>query len=139
MALVRISVSLTLLLTLCGGCSHRTRPSPTEIRAQWKQAISYAAEAELFADIVRERRATAHFAEAHAKDLRDEIGKSVQQLSAMQQDGQAHEKVKQLVSRLTTLSQQITIVGASTGDDAALSTAQDRITRIRQELEQADR
>ncbi len=136
MRLLHVLAAVMLLATI-GGCSHQKTLSHDDLRSQMVEAVSYASEAELFVDFVRQRRATEHYAEEHPRFLREEIGDSLKQLSGARSDAHEEPTLRLIEAELTALSNELAAIGRSLGDDGALAAARGRITQMRQTLERA--
>lgn len=74
-------LTAVLLLLVSTGCSRKKTLTSDDLKSQLTQAISFAAEEEMFVDYVRAGRATSNFAEQHAAYLDAEIQRSADELA----------------------------------------------------------
>lgn len=127
---------VVLLASLCG-CSHQKTLSRDDLRSEFTQAISYAAETELLAQFVRQGHATEHFAEAHPSYLGSEIDDSLKELAQKQAEPALDSSFHLLQEQLRTLSRELGAIRSAVSDQDALASAQAQAAKVRQTLQRA--
>jgi hypothetical protein len=125
---------LTALLLLIS-CSHQKTMDLDEVRSYLSSAVSFASEAEMVVDYIRQNRATRQYADGHLAYLADEIERSAKELHETSTTAITEEKIEQCRAELDTLANELSAVRLQVDNPDALAANRERIDEIRLALE----
>lgn len=136
MRYVCLVAAFVTIAVLCG-CSKHKALSEDELRSELLSADSYATEAEMFIDYVRQGHATRRFAEEHALQLSNEIGHSEKELNSKSVQPPDVQLFNDCKAQFEFLRRELPLIPALMGSDHALQTEHAKIAASRQRLAEA--
>jgi len=139
----RSSVALAVLAlaaVFLAGCSRDKSIDRDKARSEIRSAHSFAAESELFLELVLHGQAPQHYAEEHTGYLQKAVEKSAKELEQARPEPDAKDFVRECQMGLGSLDNELSgIRTAIAGNDKnTLTAAPGRITAIRKSLENAN-
>jgi hypothetical protein len=128
---------LTVLLLLIS-CSYQKTMDLDEVRSYLISAVSFASEAEMLIDYIRQNRATRQYADGHLAYLADEVERSSKDLHATLTTVSTTEKIEQCRAELDTLANELSAVRLHIDDPGALAVIREHVDEVRLALERAN-
>jgi uncharacterized coiled-coil DUF342 family protein len=132
-----VPFALGFILVLCSCSRHKTL-TREELRSDLISAKSLVAETEMFLDYVRQNRATKYYAQGHIEYVTQEIERSRKELQESSPAQGEEDAVQELRAQLDALKVELHSLRGRLDDEVALATANERIEKIRQALDEAN-
>jgi hypothetical protein len=107
------------------------------VRSHLTTAVSFASEAEMVIDYIRQHRVTRQYADGHLAYLTEEVDRSAQELHEISTTT-AREQVEQCRAELDRLASELSAARLNIDDTGALAAHRERVDEIRLSLEQAN-
>lgn len=130
-----LPVALPVFLLM--GCGSR-QASRSDVQSDLRQSASLACETEMFVEYLSQGRSTYYFALGHLQNLRDEVNRSVEELSGVKASPPLMKALDFDAGQLRLLQEQIDDVRRNVGQPGGLDNYMERIRGIRIALQQAN-
>src|SRR3569832_1714535 len=131
---MRLGLAIFLILAL-SACSGSKTLGFEEIRSNFLEASSAAAETLTFIDHVRQGRVTANFARGHAENLHEQIEQQIEELGKARPEAQFQADVNRCHGDLEQLRANVDQVASSLANDDSLARIADRVGKIHSDLQ----
>jgi deoxyribodipyrimidine photolyase len=130
-------LSVVLAAAALTSCLRKKTISRDELRSEIRSAYSFAAEAEMFIDYIRQGHATHYYADAHASYLKDAVKQLQRELGEAAPEPGTEKIIPEFRTSMELLCRELSGIATILGDNDALAAARARIENIRKNLEKA--